>query len=108
MKPIRLLTAIALLVAFTCSAFAADPVFPPGVRVGLTPLVGLAPAKTFTGFETSDQGVKVLMAELPAAAYGEVETAFKAGSPGGITRVNTPVSRSSGGISMPRPCIGES
>ena len=58
--------------------FAADPVFPPGIRVGLTPLVGLSRAKTFVGFETEDQGVKVLVAELPAEAYNEVMNAFKA------------------------------
>jgi hypothetical protein len=63
--------------AIMSPAFAADPVYPPGVRVGMVPLVGLAPAKTFTGFETEDHGVKVLVTELPAAAFGEVETAFK-------------------------------
>jgi len=45
MNPIRLFFAVALLATALCSsAFAADPVFPPGVRVGLTPLVGLSPA----------------------------------------------------------------
>ena len=82
MKPIRLLTAIALLATLTCPAFAADPVFPPGVRVGLTPLVGLSKAKSFVGFETEDQGVKVLVTELPAEAYGEVMNAFKANPAG--------------------------
>ena len=48
----------------------------------MTPLVGLNQAKTFVGFETEDQGVKVLVAELPAEAYGEVANAFKA-NPGG-------------------------
>jgi hypothetical protein len=48
----------------------------------MTPLVGLVPAKTFVGFETSDQGVKVLVAELPAEAYGEVMNAFKANPAG--------------------------
>ena len=43
----------------------------------MTPLVGLSRAKTFVGFETEDQGVKVLVAELPADAYGEVMNAFK-------------------------------
>jgi hypothetical protein len=81
MKPTRLLSAIALLIAVTCPAFAADAVFPPGVRVGMTPLVGLSPAKTFIGFETEDGGVKVLVAELPAEAYGEVTNAFKANPP---------------------------
>jgi hypothetical protein len=82
MKPLRYLAAVAFLVAGTCSAFAADPVFAPGARVGLVPLVGLAKAKTFVGFETEDQGVKVLIADLPAEAYGEVANAFKA-NPGG-------------------------
>ena len=77
MKHIRLFSAVALLVSAICPAFAADPVFPPGVRVGMTPLVGLSRAKTFVGFETEDQSVKVLVTELPAEAYGEVMNAFK-------------------------------
>jgi hypothetical protein len=48
----------------------------------MTPLVGLVGAKTFVGFETEDQGVKVLVAELPAGAYGEVVNAFKANPAG--------------------------
>lgn len=88
MKHIRLFSAVvsalALLFAAIGPAFAADPVFPPGIRVGMVPLVGLAPAKTFTGFETEDQSVKVLVAELPAEAYGEVMNALKAGPVGGV------------------------
>jgi hypothetical protein len=86
MKHIRLLSALVLFVATICPALAADPVFPPGVRVGVTPLVGLIGAKTFVGFETEDHGVKVLMAELPAEAYNEVVTAFKA-SPAGTNGI---------------------
>jgi len=86
MKLIRLLSAVALFVTAMCAAcfpaFAADPVFPPGVRVGMTPLVGLSPAKSFVGFETEDQSVKVLVTELPAEAYGEVMNAFKANPAG--------------------------
>src|SRR5205814_9893067 len=82
MKPIRLFAAAALLIGIGWPAFAADPVFPPGMRVGLTPLVGLSRAKTFVGFETEDQGVKVLVTELPAEAYGEVMNAFKANPAG--------------------------
>jgi hypothetical protein len=86
MMHIRLLSAIALLVAaigcWLNPAFAADTVFPPGVRVGMTPLVGLVRAQKFVGFETEDQSVKVLVAELPPEAYGEVVNAFKA-NPGG-------------------------
>jgi hypothetical protein len=73
----RLVFAVALLISGLSPGLAADPVFPPGIRVGLTPLVGLSRAKTFVGFETEDQGVKVLVAELPAEAYNEVMNAFK-------------------------------
>jgi hypothetical protein len=91
MKHIRLWSAVALLITAICpvfsDAFAADPVFPPGVRVGMTPLVGLVTAQTFTGFETADHSVKVLVAELPADAYTEVMNAFKTGAGGtnGVT-----------------------
>ena len=82
MKSIRLISAAALLIAAICPAFAADPVFPPGMRVGLRPLVGLSRAKSFVGFETEDQSVKVLVTELPAEAYNEVMNAFKANPAG--------------------------
>jgi hypothetical protein len=80
------LFAIGLVTATINPAFGADPVYPPGVRVGLVPLVGLAPAKTFTGFETEDHGVKVLMTELPAAAFAEVETSFKSNTATGALK----------------------
>src|SRR3954470_4808971 len=82
MKLTRLKAAVALLLVASPAAWAADPVFPPGMRVGLTPLVGLSRAKSFVGFETEDQGVKVLVTELPAEAYGEVVNAFKANPAG--------------------------
>lgn len=82
MKPIRLFCAVALLVGTLCPAFAAEVVFPPGLRIGMTPLVGLVRAQSFVGFETQDHSVKVLMTELPAEAYGEVMNAFKANPAG--------------------------
>ena len=78
MKLPRTITAAVLLAAAFCPAFAAEAIFPPGLRVGLTPPAGLALAKTFPGFETMDHGVKVLLAELPAQAYAEVVNAIKA------------------------------
>jgi hypothetical protein len=83
MKHIGRYFAVGLLTAFIITpAFGADPVYPPGVRVGMVPLVGLSPSKTFTGFETEDHSVKVLITELPAAAFGEVEASLKAPVPG--------------------------
>jgi hypothetical protein len=86
MNLIRFRTAAVLFVSAIwlsfAPAFAADAVFPPGMRVGLVPLVGLSRAKSFVGFETEDQGVKVLVTELPAEAYVEVMNAFKANPAG--------------------------
>ena len=83
MRHVRLILAImvAWLAMLQAPAHAEDAVFPPGSRVGLVPLIGLSPAKAFPGFETADQAVKVLVTELPAAAYGEVQGAFKATDP---------------------------
>jgi hypothetical protein len=97
MTPLRYLAAVALVVAATCSAFAADPVFPPGARVGMTPLVGLGKAKAFIGFETEDQGVKVLVTDLPAEAYSEVANAFKA-NPGGTGGIKPESIETSAGL----------
>ena len=97
MKPLRLLSAVALLIAAFCPAYAADAVFPPGVRVGMTPLVGLVAAKNFIGFETEDRGVKVLVTELPAAAYTEVASAFKA-NPGGAGGIKPESLETSAGL----------
>src|ERR1700692_501339 len=86
MKIIRLMSAMALLLATaglaSRPAFAADTGFPPGIRVGMTPLVGLSPAKSFVGFETADHAAKVRVAELPPEAYGDVVNAFKANPAG--------------------------
>jgi hypothetical protein len=82
MKPLRLFTSVAFLIATIGPVLAADAVFPQGIRLGLTPLVGLVPSKSFTGFESEDQSVKVLVTELPAPAYGEVKSAFAANPAG--------------------------
>jgi hypothetical protein len=76
MTRFRPITAAVFLLVATWPAFAAEALFPQGVRVGLTPLTGLVPSKTFPGFESEDQSVKVLVTELPADAYGEIRSAF--------------------------------
>lgn len=83
MNPIARLLATALLLVASTQAFAADPTYPRGIRVGVVPMEGLIPATGFVGFESRDHGVKVLLAELPGPAFGEVESAFKA-TPEGV------------------------
>lgn len=76
----RIAAALALaLLMFAALPASADPVYPPGVRIGLVPSDGLTPAKAYTGFQSADEGVKVIVGELPAAAFTAVEAAQKAG-----------------------------
>jgi hypothetical protein len=79
MKQIVRLLLVILLAVLARPALAADTVFPPGVRIGLVPLIGLGPAKAFPGFETEDHTVRVLLTELPSAAYSEVRKAAETG-----------------------------
>ncbi|MDR3466170.1 MAG: hypothetical protein P4M07_09525 [Xanthobacteraceae bacterium] len=64
-------------------ARADDVVYPKGVRVGLVPLEGLTPASAYSGFEATDQRVKVIVAELPKDAFAAVEAAIKSNSAAG-------------------------
>lgn len=82
MKTIRAL-ALLILAAASHPAFAADPVFPSGARVGLEPAEGLSVAKDFLGFESEDKKVKVGVAEISSAAFTAVDTAIRDGKPTG-------------------------
>jgi len=97
MKLTRPLAALALLVATAFPAFSADAVYPPGLRLGMVPLVGLSKAKTFPGFENEDGSVKVLITELPPAAYNEVVSAFNA-NPAGANGVKPDKLETSAGL----------
>ncbi len=81
MKTIAPTLALVALLTASAPALAADPVFPPGARVGLVPAEGLKPAGDFLGFESADKKVKVGIAEIPAAAYAAVAAAGKDGQP---------------------------
>jgi hypothetical protein len=95
MKPLLIFAAV-LLIAAIDPAFAGDTVFPKGVRLGLTPLVGLSASKTFPGFETEDHSVKVLVTELPADAYNEVKSAFS--NPAGTGSVKPETVETAAGV----------
>ncbi|OJU29459.1 MAG: hypothetical protein BGN91_11960 [Nitrobacter sp. 62-13] len=71
------------LLAGGVTAFADGLIYAPGSRIGLVPLIGLSAAKTFPGFETADHQVKVIVAELPPAAFRDVEAAAKS-EPAGV------------------------
>lgn len=74
---------------FCAPAQAADPVFPKGSRIGLTPSTGLVASRTFPGFEDSTNKVMILVGELPAQAYESTLKSMQApvGNTPGISNV---------------------
>src|SRR5690242_11875225 len=67
-----LLFAVWALAFASDRASAADPVYPKGLRIGLTPVGDLKPSTRFPGFEDTARGVQVSMLELPPPAAEEI------------------------------------
>ena len=74
------LRSLALILSFLLAgaALAAEAVFPPGSRIGLAPLAGMAPSKRFTGFEDAGQGVAFTFVEMPSEAYRDIASGLTA------------------------------
>jgi hypothetical protein len=70
----------ALVLCFVCAssaaALAAEPVFPPGSRVGLVPPKDMTLSKRFTGFEDARKGNALTLLEMPAEAFRELSSSF--------------------------------
>jgi hypothetical protein len=66
-------------------AFGAEPVFPPGLRIGLEPPGDLKPSTRFPGFEDFDRKVAITILDLPAGAYAELERAAQSPNQRGLT-----------------------
>jgi hypothetical protein len=75
MTPLRLVLAFGLAL-FASLAFADEPVFPPGSRIGLVPPPGMAASKAFQGFEDRARGAVLVITELSAQSYAKVEQDF--------------------------------
>lgn len=71
---VYVLLAAASLASLATSAIA-EPVFPPGLRVGLEPPVGMAPSARFPGFEDTEHNAIIAILDLPLSAYHELESA---------------------------------
>ncbi len=64
---------------------AAEPAFPPGLRIGLELPPGLVASTRFPGFEDTDRKITVTILDLPPQAYGEFEKGMFDKSPPGLT-----------------------
>ena len=83
--PVVLIAVWAMLASLTTAG--AEPVFPPGLRVGLEPPAGLKPSMQFPGFLDSEHKVIITILELPGRAYEDVERAVFAQNQTGLTDV---------------------
>jgi len=64
--------------ALAIPVLAAEPVFPPGSRVGLVPPAGMVASKTFDGFADPGSDAAILITVLPAAAYPQIDKTLDA------------------------------
>jgi len=67
------LAAVFIFLCLASTAAADEAVFPPGSRVGLAPPPGFVAGKTFPGFEDRAKNGLILITELPASAYDDLE-----------------------------------
>jgi hypothetical protein len=74
--PRSLFGAFAVIALAITPALAANPVFPINSRVGLVPPAGFAPSAKFPGFENPELNAAILIVELPAEAFAELEKGF--------------------------------
>ncbi|MCF8477831.1 MAG: hypothetical protein K9G60_12450 [Pseudolabrys sp.] len=70
--PLALLALWAGLLLISPAA-GAEPVFPPGLRIGLTPPDGMTLSKRFVGFEDFSRKVAIGILDLPIRAYQDIE-----------------------------------
>src|SRR6266699_2287820 len=69
-------TILVFMLLFGLAADAAEPVFPPGSRIGLVPPVGMIVSQLFQGFEDREKNASVIFVELSSEAYPEIEKSF--------------------------------
>jgi hypothetical protein len=67
------LAAASGLILFVAPAIAADPIFPPGSRIGIVPPPGMVQSRNFVGFEDPQKNAAILFTTLPANAYDSLD-----------------------------------
>ena len=73
---LRSTTTIILALVAATAALAAEPVFPPGSRIGLVPPPSMKPARGVAGFQDPATGAAIVTMEMPAEAFQSVAAGF--------------------------------
>lgn len=71
-----LLAMLAVAATSIGGARAAEPVFPPGSRIGLQPPADMVPAKGIAGFRNPKTGAAIIAIEMPPEAYPSLAASF--------------------------------
>lgn len=78
-RPLLLIrVAAAALMSLFASAVAAEPIFPAGSHVGMTPPGVMQPSTMVRGFEDRAASAVILIGEMPSVAYADVEKSMTA------------------------------
>lgn len=72
----RIVFSFFICLVFGAAASAAEPVFPPGSRVGLVPPPGMTAGTSYQGFEDHEHRVAMLMSEVSAQTYERIAQEF--------------------------------
>lgn len=68
--------ALVFVAVASAPARAEEPIFPLSSRVGLTPPPGFVPTNKFPGFENPQANAAIVVIDLPAAAFPDIEKGF--------------------------------
>jgi hypothetical protein len=90
---------LTMLAALVTPLQAADAIFPPGSRIGLTPPSGMVVSQNFQGFEDAGKKAALLLVELPGPAYEEFLKSMSAGAINvpGVTNAKREILMTEGG-----------
>ena len=109
--PLRFLT---LLFSFALAtlAQAAEPVFPPGSRVGLVPPAGMTAGASFQGFEDRARLVSLIVSEVSAQTYDRIAQDFtpeaiRTAGMEELSRETLPLAQGEGLLVVTRPSGGQ-
>jgi hypothetical protein len=72
-RPLLLASLLTLTLTVATAARAADPIYPPGLRIGLTPPAGMTLNPVTHVFEDSDHKARITILDLPLHLYGDME-----------------------------------
>lgn len=86
--------------AFVIAPAAAEPAFPPGLRIGLEPPGDFVVSKRFGGFEDAKRNAAIIILDLPARAYPDLQRSAFAEDQQGVSGLKREIFPFANGIGV--------